>query len=106
MTIQNLNKYEKAYIVWRFVLELHNDDRFTLAQRPLKKIVGWIRKSSLYPYLKNISIYEFVKLSENILDCDPDELGLSLKGIKSNVDPNLIHELKEIIANAEKNKTR
>lgn len=106
MTIQKPNREEKAYIVWRFVLELHKDPLFETIQRPLNKVLGWIQDSELFPYLETISINEFAKLSKDVMLFEPEEVALLLKGIKGKVDENIRAKLKEVIANAEKNKKR
>ena len=105
--LNELNKIEKAYVVSRFLLMLHEDDRFQLVQRPLEKLLEIIGENELFELLENINLREFVEVSEYLVGLDTPRLIKSIYRFEAEgVNELLKLKIEDVIRHARKKKKK
>lgn len=71
---EKLSKIDKIYIVSRFLLMLHEDERFELVQRPLEKLLTIISDNDMFGMLENINLHEFLEVCEYTIGLNTKKL--------------------------------
>lgn len=103
---QNLTREQKAYLIMRFIILLHRDDKFIIAQKFVDKSLDVITNNDLFPVIEKINLKEFCEVSKDVFTMDVNYLAGTIKEIEKSIPEPMVVHLDRIVRNATKKKNR